>query len=503
MASEEQGAQQRAQDSEGSDASQEVEVGEMEDETPFLERSAGYIRRVLHTYREGNRHELSWQERAVATPAQLILLTARELLRDRLVERASSLSFFSVLSIVPLLSVVTALLGAFGVFHSAESDLAAYLVVLFPAVGAEMVKYLQEFSMRGASSIGGINGVVLLVISIFLFNSIERSLTAMWNGAHNRSLVAKFLMFYTMITLGPLLLILSVVQTASAQLFLDSRLGIDTTGFDRLLPFGYALVVFTLMNKILPNVKVDWRSALFGGLVTALGFELAKFGFNQYVAFFLSDSYNRLYGALGTVAIFFLWVYVTWMVILIGSELAYCYQHMERLLQLDTPLEETLFMGRHQYERLYDPLVCLDVLTPIMVAYRSGEGAVSEDYVAFATGYDAAVVRDVVERLVDDRVLLVTGMTRRGVSQIMPAKPMANILLVDVVALFTGARSRLKEAEVLQNLREDHWERLKGVLEGKTAWDLANAQVLDEETREIIRRESGDERLSREGEALA
>jgi hypothetical protein len=206
---------------------------------------------------------------------------------------------------------------------------------------------------------------------------------------------------------------------------------------------------------------------------------------------------------LGTVAIFFLWVYVTWMVILIGSELAYCYQHMERLLQLDTPLEETLFMGRHQYERLYDPLVCLDVLTPIMVAYRSGEGAVSEDYVAFATGYDAAVVRDVVERLVDDRVLLVTGMTRRGVSQIMPAKPMANILLVDVVALFTGARSRLKEAEVLQNLREDHWERLKGVLEGKTAWDLANAQVLDEETREIIRRESGDERLSREGEALA
>ena len=58
MASEEQGAPQRAQDSEGSDASQEVEVGEMEDETPFLERSAGYIRRVLHTYREGNRHEL-------------------------------------------------------------------------------------------------------------------------------------------------------------------------------------------------------------------------------------------------------------------------------------------------------------------------------------------------------------------------------------------------------------------------------------------------------------
>ena len=160
-------------------------------------------------------------------------------------------------------------------------------------------------------------------------------------------------------------------------------------------------------------------------------------------------------------------------------------------------------MGRHQYERLYDPLVCLDVLTPIMVAYRSGEGAVSEDYVAFATGYDAAVVRDVVERLVDDRVLLVTGMTRRGVSQIMPAKPMANILVVDVVAVFTGARSRLKEAEVLQNLREEHWERLKGVLEGKTAWDLANAQVLDEETREIIRRESGDERLSREGEALA
>ena len=474
-----------------------------EEEGSFIERASAYIRHILQAYRSGNQHELSWKERAWATPVQLILLTIRELLRDRLVERASSLSFFSVLSIVPLLSVVTALLGAFGVFHAAESDLAAYLQVLFPAVGAEMVKYLQEFSLRGASSIGGINGVVLLVISIFLFNSIERSLTAMWNGAHNRSLVAKFLMFYTMITLGPLLLILSVVQTASAQLFIDSRLGIDTTGFDRLLPLGYALVVFTLMNKILPNVKVEWRPALFGGLVTALGFELAKFGFNQYVAFFLSDSYNRLYGALGTVAIFFLWVYVTWMVILIGSELAYCYQHMVRLLQLDTPLEETIFQGRHQNERLYDPLVCLDVLTPIVVAYKNAEGSVSEDYVAFATGYDAAVVRDVVERLVTARVLLVTGTTRRGVSQIVPARPMEQVSLVEVVSLFASPGSRLTDAEVLQQLREDHWERLLGLLEGKTAGDLATSQVLDDETREIIRREADSEVMAGEGEALA
>ena len=87
----------------------------------------------------------------------------------------------------------------------------------------------------------------------------------------------------------------------------------------------------------------------------------------------------------------------------------------------------------------------------------------------------------------------------------MPAKPMESILLVDVVALFMGVRSRLKGAEVLQNLREDHWERLMDVLAGKTAWDLANAQVLDEETREIIRREADKERLSlsEEGEALA
>ena len=147
--------------------------------------------------------------------------------------------------------------------------------------------------------------------------------------------------------------------------------------------------------------------------------------------------------------------------------------------------------------------MCLDVLTPIVVAYKNAEGSVSEDYVAFATGYDAAVVRDVVERLVTARVLLVTGTTRRGVSQIVPARPMEQVSLVEVVSLFASPGSRLTDAEVLQQLREDHWERLLGLLEGKTAGDLATSQVLDDETREIIRREADSEVMAGEGEALA
>lgn len=433
-----------------------------------LARMRESIRDVLERYRVGEQGALTPRQRAWATPLQIVVLTAREIARDGIVQRASSLTFFTVLSLVPLLSVATALLGAFGVFDPVEGDMARYLRTLFPAAGHGMAEYLQEFSTRGASSIGGLNGVVLLVISIFLFNSIERAMTYIWHGAHNRSIVSKFLMFYTMITLGPILLILSIIQTASAQLFLDTRLGIDTGFVNQFLPFVYALVVFTLMNKILPNVHVRWRSALLAGVVTAAAFELAKWGFNQYINVVIEDSYNRLYGALGAVPIFMLWVYVTWMVILVGSEIAYCYQHMTRLLRLDTPLEETLFEGAHRASRLFDALICLDVLAPIARAYDRGDGPIGEGRVGIEAGYDAGVVREVTDRLIADGALIVTGKERGGARLLMPARPLEDIDLAELVERFLVPPGYDTVDEVA-TLRDRHREELRELLRGRSA----------------------------------
>lgn len=454
------------------------------EEVSNRERLSSYVRGVLGRYRRGEQEGLSKRERWMAAPLQILALTVREVARDGIIQRASSLTFFTMLSVVPLLSVVTALLGAFGVFDPVEGDLARYLRTLFPAAGGEIAGYLQASSTRAASSIGGINGVGLLVISIFLFNAIERSLTDIWHGAHNRSLMAKFLMFYTLITLGPLLLIVSVVQTASAQLVVSSYLGVDFGVVSQFYPALAGLVVFTLMNKILPSAQVSWRSALLAGVVTAAGFELAKWGFNQYVNVVITDSYNRLYGALGTVPIFMLWVYVTWIVILVGSEIAYCYQHMERLVRLDTPLEQTLWEGKHRLRRVYDTTVCLEVLAPVAIAYQGGQGAIDEESLAMMAGLDVGVAREVLERLISERVVSVSGKARGGARQFLPARPLDDIELGPIVEQF-WRHDTLTGSQQLAQLRQRHHDDLMGLLEGHTARDLAGAQGLDQ-LREVL-----------------
>ncbi len=462
-----------------------------------LKKISSGLSDVLDLYRRGEQDKLSRPVRLMASTMQIIALAARESQRDRLVQEAASLAFFTILSLVPLLAVVTALLGAYGVFDPVDGGLAVYLEVLFPAAGMEIVSYLQEFSTRGASSIGGINGVVLLVISIFLFNSIERSLTNIWRGSHDRSIISKFLMFYTMITLGPILVILSVVQTASAQLYVTSRFGIDTGAINHFLPVIYTLVVFALMNKILPHAYVTWRSALMGGVVTAVGFELAKWGFNQYVNLVLLDSYNQLYGALGIIPIVLLWIFITWIVILVGSEVSYCHQHMEQLLKFDTPLEKLLSTRGKQSKHVYNALVCLEVLSPVVNAFEAGKGSVSEAQIVLASGKDVMVVREIVDELIHQQILLVVGKGNRSRRAVVPARPLQDIALYDILTQFDAPGGVDKAGSVLTELRDRYGEAMMNLMEGATAKSLVDEQVMRRLNEALVKAEleevEGDE----------
>lgn len=432
---------------------------------------------VIESYRQGQEDQLRMWERIVGASGQLIFLLARELARDNTVGKASSLAFFSVLSIVPFLSVATALLGAFGMFNPRQSDLASYLQQLFPAVSSEIVVYLQQLSSNGASTLGGIGGVMLLVISIFLFNNIERTLTQIWQGGHNRPLIYKFLMFYTMVTLGPVLLMLSIVQTAAAQVFVSAQLGIDTGLLTKLLPFGYALLVFMLMNKILPNALVTWRSAFIGGLVTAGSFELAKWGFNQYVNLVLVDSYNKIYGALGLAPIFMIWVYITWLVILVGSEIAYCAQNFKHMIREQMSIDGIL-KAQQQQTPLYNPLVCLEVLSPIVSAFAAGRGPVSEAEIVHVTGLTGSLVRQIVETLLRHKILVSAGLNKGKHQLLMPLKPLESITLDEVVMLFQDRRPSTTAHEV-SALQEQLLVQLQGILSARYARDLVTTTSLE------------------------
>ncbi len=441
------------------------------------------LMRTLAAYREGKEHELEASTRAWAKPFQLTGLVAREAARDRTLKQAASLAFVTVLSIIPLLSVITALLGAWGIFEPGTGEAVQYLEVLFPTSGTQIAVYLQDFSSKGAASIGGLNGVMLLIISILLFNSIEGALTDIWRGAHDRPIVIKFMMFYTLITLGPFLLMTSVIQTARAQLFIASRTGLDIGFMDALVPVAAAVVIFTLMNKILPNTRVSWRSALLAGMTTAVGFEAAKWGFNQYINLVVIDSYNRLYGTLGLAPIFMAWVYVTWSVILLGAELSYCHQNFDQLVRTDAPLAN-LFGGRVGSHHVLDPLAPITILAPIATSWVAGQRGVSETDLRLEVAMPATLVRSVVDALLRDGHLMRMGRDQSTSRALVPARPLDTILLRDVLASY---RRRTKDIAhpTLDELHAEHADAIANILGDRTARDLADVDAHAALTRSL------------------
>lgn len=437
---------------------------------PHLSR----IREIFATFRRGDWETLSpWQCLFVA-PVELVAMVVREFFGDDGVTLASSLAFISALSVVPLLSVATSLMAAFGVFESQTGVIYELLATVVPSAASDIAAHLKAFATNSANTIGGIGAVALLIISLVLTYKIEEAFTAIWRGTSDRPMLAKFLTFYAIITLGPVLLSLSIIHSASLQIFL-SDYGLDPGLLSQSLPILYALVLFTLMNKLLPSAHVSWKAAFIGGLFTAVAFEVAKWGFNQYVNLVILDAYNKIYGALGLIPIFLIWIYITWTIILIGAELAYSFQHLRTLLV--TRQRDQLAHGKRT-RHLYDPLVVLELFAPVATAFHRGEQPVEERHLVEATHYSPTVVRDTVGRLLHGNIVRRARGKRR--SGLVPARALDAIRLDELVGLVLQDHVSLGTRPV-DRLWEEFRASTRETLKGYTALDLVELDILTDE----------------------
>jgi membrane protein len=245
---------------------------------------------------------------------------------DRLGQTAGSLTFTTVISLVPLLTVALALFTAFPMFAQFQGALERYLFdsLVPPTVARNATAMLTQFAQK-ASRLGAAGLIVLLVSAIALMLTIDRALNAIWRVQRPRPLPQRVLVYWAAATLGPLLL--GVSLSASAYLFAASK-GVAFAAVPKLWLVllidlfeitGFALAL-GLLYRYVPNTSVAWRDALLGGLTAALAFELAKRGFGWYVK--AVPTYGAIYGAFASVPIFLLWVYASWLIVLFGAVVA-------------------------------------------------------------------------------------------------------------------------------------------------------------------------------------
>ena len=240
---------------------------------------------------------------------------------DHGIQTAGSLTFTTLLSLVPLLTVALSLSTAFPVFQEGSKALEAYVLQNFlpDASGAQaIVTQINEFTEK-AGQLTAIGLVVLTMTAIMLMLTIDESMNRAFRVQRTRPFAQKLLMYWGVLTLGPVLIGMSLSLTTflvGASLGL-LRLGEFAHDVLRLVPFLFTWAALTLVYLVVPNRRIVLWHALVGAFCAGVAFELTKRGFAFYLQKF--STYSLIYGAFATLPIFLGWVYLSWLVVIAGA----------------------------------------------------------------------------------------------------------------------------------------------------------------------------------------
>lgn len=246
----------------------------------------------------------------------------RRAVHDRLTVSAGYLAYVTLLSLVPFIAVMFAMLSAFPVFRQLKSSLEDFIFSHFvPAAGEVVKSHVLEF-VSNVNQMTAVGIMALVVVALLLISSVDKTLNYIWRARVSRRWTVSFSVYWMILTLGPILVGASLALSSyllSLQFFSDPQSSQFFTGLLKLLPFVLLVLAFLMLYMIVPNARVRFKHAFVGAVVAALLFELSKKGFVLYISGF--QSYQAIYGALAAIPILFLWVYLCWLVVLFGAEL--------------------------------------------------------------------------------------------------------------------------------------------------------------------------------------
>lgn len=240
---------------------------------------------------------------------------------DHVQTNAAALAFTTILALVPAAAVTFSMLSVFPVFEQWSVELENFVYQnLVPAAGDVVQTQLQEFISHTAR-LTAFSLFFLLISALLLLFTIEETLNKIWRVEDSRSLIQRILSYWAVLTLAPLLMGASLSLTSyivSTALEGEGDVAQARSIFLAVLPFLFVVLAFVLLYMAVPNKPIKFRHALVGGVTAALLFELTKRAFTWYVSNF--HSYEVIYGALSSIPIFLIWVYVSWLVVLVGAE---------------------------------------------------------------------------------------------------------------------------------------------------------------------------------------
>ena len=244
---------------------------------------------------------------------------------DQITVNAGYLAYVTLLSIVPLVAVGVAIFSAFPGFESTLVTIENFLFTNLVPTSTDVIKEHISAFAGNANKMTAVGVGFLAAVSLLLIRNVDATLNRIWRIKKKRPMMISFAVYWMVLSLGPVLLGASIGVTSyivSLVSFADQGIPGFSGFLLKLLPYIISMIGFIMLYTLVPNTRVPFRAAIPGALFAAMLFELTKKGFALYISHF--PSYEVIYGALATIPILFVWVYLSWVVVLLGAEFTVC-----------------------------------------------------------------------------------------------------------------------------------------------------------------------------------
>ncbi|MCC6711976.1 MAG: YihY/virulence factor BrkB family protein [Candidatus Dadabacteria bacterium] len=375
---------------------------------------------------------------------RLVYITFREYRSNELALRAMSLVYTTLLSIIPLLAFSISILKGFGVVDNQLEPLLLKFLSPLGERGPEITGRIMEFIGRINFGVLGAAGLVMLIYtSISVIQKIEDSMNVIWKVTKGRSFARRFSDYAAALLIGPVLLFAMFVVTATlssntivAKLAEIEPFGTLIVASGKVIPFIFAILVFAFIYYVIPNTKVKFLSALVGGAVAGVAWHITGWIFTVAVA--SSTKYAAIYSGLAVLIIFMIWLYINWLIVLVGAQVAFCHQNLKFL----TLRREAFNLGPKLMEKL-------SIIVMYRVAYNfynELDGWTLASLIA-ETRLPREPVVDTVNELMRKNLLVET---RDNPPRLVPPRSIEKIRLREIMAAVrTNDRTDLVEKKYL------------------------------------------------------
>jgi membrane protein len=358
---------------------------------------------------------------------RLVYATGREIAEAQLTLRAMSLVYTTLLSLVPLLAVSFSVLKAFGVHSKVEPFLSSFLAPLGPR-GAEITSRIIEFVSNMKVGVLGFLGLALLVYTIIaLLQKIELAFNTIWRVESARSFSRRFSDYMSVILIGPVLVFAAMGLTASfmSTAFMQKLISIEPFGFlisfsVKLLPYVLVCATFTFIYVFVPNTKVNLKAAIAGGITGGILWETAGWSFASFIV--TSTKYAAIYSGFAILILFMIWLYLSWLILLIGVVVSYYYQYPQLLV-----VKKDRGIIHHQ---LMERVAFLVMFLVGYNFYHDSEHW-TLDALVKRIGVSVDPIRHTIKELIRAGLIIQID---EGVHEYLPARALETIRLGDIIA---------------------------------------------------------------------